>query len=69
MSALAVVSLLMTLLVLLAVGCVVLLPFSLRPSIVTGPPWLGAVVVVSLLAPLPRAARVEKGCRDPRCRR
>ena len=52
MSALAVVSLLMTLLVLLAVGCVVLLPFSLRPSIVTGPPWLGAVVVVSLLAPL-----------------
>jgi hypothetical protein len=40
------------LLVLLALGCLVLLPFSLRPAIVTGPPWLGAVVVSGLLAPL-----------------
>ncbi|WP_380169053.1 hypothetical protein [Jannaschia sp. R86511] len=39
-------------LLLLAVGCVVLLPFSLRPGIVTGPPWLGAVVVAGLLVPL-----------------
>ena len=36
----------------LAVGCTVLLPFSLRPGIVTGPPWLGAVVVGGLLVPL-----------------
>lgn len=39
-------------LVLLAVGCVVLLPFSLRPAIVMGPPWLGAIVVTGLLLPL-----------------
>ncbi len=43
------------LLIALAVGCVVLLPFSLRPGIVTGPPWLGAVVVASLLLPLAAA--------------
>lgn len=43
---------LLVLLVVLAVGCVVLLPFSLRPAIVTGPPWLGAVVVAWLLVPL-----------------
>lgn len=39
----------------LAGGCVVLLPFSLRPGIVTGPPWLGAVVVTGLLVPLTAA--------------
>ncbi|MGJ7440913.1 hypothetical protein [Aquipuribacter sp. MA13-6] len=37
---------------LLAVGSVVLLPFSLRPGIVMGPPWLGALVVAGLLVPL-----------------
>lgn len=42
-------------LALLAVGCLVLLPFSLRPGIVTGPPWLGAVVVAGLLVPLTAA--------------
>jgi hypothetical protein len=47
-----VVATLVVLLVLLAAGCVVLLPFSLRPAIVTGPPWLGAVVVSALLSPL-----------------
>ncbi|WP_336923353.1 hypothetical protein [Aquipuribacter sp. SD81] len=47
--------LLVTLLVLavvLAAGCLVLLPFSMRPGIVTGPPWLGALVVAGLLVPL-----------------
>lgn len=39
-------------LVVLAVASVVLLPFSLRPAIVMGPPWLGAVVVAGLLVPL-----------------
>lgn len=39
-------------LVVLAVASVVLLPFSLRPGIVMGPPWLGAVVVAGLLVPL-----------------
>ena len=43
------VAVLLVLLVALAVGCAVLLPFSLRPGIVTGPPWLGAVVVAALL--------------------
>ena len=40
----------------LAVATVVLLPLSLRPGIVMGPPWLGAVVVVGLLVPLVVAA-------------
>lgn len=43
---------LLVVLVLLAVATVVLLPFSLRPGIVMGPPWLGAVVVAGLLVPL-----------------
>lgn len=45
-------ALLVGLLVVLALGCLVLLPFSLRPSIVTGPPWLGGLVVGGLLGPL-----------------
>lgn len=52
MSEVVLVAALLVLLVLLAVGCAVLLPFSLRPAIVTGPPWLGAVVVAALLLPL-----------------
>lgn len=47
-----VVAALVVVLGLLALGCVVLLPFSLRPALVTGPPWLGAVVVAGLLVPL-----------------
>jgi hypothetical protein len=47
-----VVGALFVVLVLLAVGCLVLLPFSLRPAIVTGPPWLGGVVLASLTVPL-----------------
>ena len=42
----------------LALACCVLLPFSLRPGIVTGPPWLGAVVVAGLLVPLVAAGLV-----------
>ena len=42
----------------LATGCCVLLPFSLRPGIVTGPPWLGAVVVAALLVPLVAAGLI-----------
>ncbi|MFC5381714.1 hypothetical protein [Aquipuribacter nitratireducens] len=38
--------------VVLAAGCLVLLPFSMRPAIVTGPPWRGALVVAGLLVPL-----------------
>jgi hypothetical protein len=51
---LGVVGALFVVLVLLAIGCVVLLPFSLRPAIVTGPPWLGGVVVASLSCPWSR---------------
>ncbi|MFC3690022.1 hypothetical protein [Aquipuribacter hungaricus] len=52
------VAVLLVLLTALAVGCSVLLPFSLRPGIVTGPPWLGAVVVSALLVPLVAAGLV-----------
>jgi len=52
------VAVLLGLTLVLAIGCSALLPFSLRPAIVLGPPWLGGVVVVSLGVPLLAAGLV-----------
>lgn len=57
----AIVIALLVVLLVLAVGCVVMLPFSLRPGIVTGPPWLGAVVVTGLIVPLAVAGLLALG--------